>query len=71
MTLGCLLLCLVLVRGKSLVEVWYSTSLATVEAISGIVDDDVHLFVADVLQSFDTVDRTILDCVLSSLGLLG
>ena len=25
-----------------------------------------HLFVADVIKSFDTVDRGILDCVLSS-----
>ena len=28
-------------------------------------------FVADVVKSFDTVDRTILDRVLSSLGLPG
>ena len=32
---------------------------------------DVHVFVADVIRSFDTVDRGILDRVLSSLGLLG
>ena len=32
---------------------------------------DVHLFVADVVKSFDTVDRCILDRVLSSLGLPG
>ena len=31
----------------------------------------VHLFVADVIKSFDTVDRRILDRVLSSLGLPG
>ena len=30
---------------------------------------DVHLFVADVVKSFDTVDRDVLDRVLSSLGL--
>ena len=41
------------------------------EAVSGIVDDDIHLFEADVVKSFDTVDRNILDCVLSSLGLPG
>ena len=29
----------------------------------------VHLFVADVIKSVDTVDREILDRVLSSLGL--
>ena len=31
----------------------------------------VHLFVADVVKSFDTVDRGFLDRVLSSLGLPG
>ena len=29
----------------------------------------VHLFVADVIKSFDTVDRGILDCALGRLGL--
>ena len=28
-----------------------------------------HIFVADVVKSFDTVDRDILDCVLGRLGL--
>ena len=56
---------------RSSVDAWYSTSIDIEEAISGIVDGDVHLFVADVVKSFDTVDRTILDCVLSSLGLPG
>ena len=32
---------------------------------------NIHLFVADVVKSCDTVDRVILDCVLSSLGLPG
>ena len=39
--------------------------------LSGATDSDVHLFVADVFKSFDTVDRGILDGVLSSLGLPG
>ena len=26
------------------------------EVLSGVVDSDVHLFVADVVKSFDTVD---------------
>ena len=56
---------------RSSVDAWYSTSLGIVEAVSGIVDDDIHLFVADVVRSFDTVDRNILDCVLSSFGLPG
>ena len=52
-------------------EAWYSTSIDIEEAISGIVDDDVHIFVADVVKSFDTVDRNILECVLSSFCLPG
>ena len=29
-----------------------------------VLTPDVHLFVADVVKSFDTVDRGVLDCVL-------
>ena len=38
-----------------------------IEVLSGSVDSHVHVFVADVLKSFDTVDRVILD---RSLGCL-
>ena len=48
----------------------YTTALDIEEVLSGVVDSDFHLFVADVVKSFDTVDREILDRVLSSLGLL-
>ena len=58
-------------KGRSSVEAWYTTSIYIEEVISGLVDKDVHIFVADVVKSFDTVDRNILDCVLSSLGLPG
>ena len=34
------------------------------EVLSEAVDVHVHLFVADVTKSFDTVDRVILDCAL-------
>ena len=37
----------------------------------GSGDYHVHLFVADVVKSFDTVDRVILDFVLGRLGLPG
>ena len=57
--------------GRSSVEAWYTTALDIEEVLSGAVDSDVHLFVADVVKSFDTVDRGILDLVLSSLGLPG
>ena len=39
--------------------------------MSGVSESDVHIFVADVVKSFDTVDRGILDYILSRLGLPG
>ena len=55
--------------GRGSVEAWYTTALDIEEVLSGALDSDVHLFVADVIKSFDTVDRGILDSVLSSLYL--
>ena len=43
--------------GRSSVEAWYTTALDIEEVLSGVVDSDVHLFVADFIKSFDTVDR--------------
>ena len=57
--------------GRSSVEAWYTTALDIEEVLSGVVDSDVHLFVADVVKSFETVDMGVLDLVLSSLGLPG
>ena len=57
-------------NGRSSVEAWYATSLDIEEVLAGAVDTHVHIIVADVIKSFDTVDRSILDRVLSSLGLL-
>ena len=57
--------------GRGSVEAWFSTSLDIEEVLSGATDSDVHLFVADVVKSFDTVDRGVLDTVLSILGLPG
>ena len=57
--------------GRSSVEAWYTTALDIEEVLAGASDSDVHLFVADVVKSFDTVDRSVLDRVLSSLGLPG
>ena len=50
-------------------ESWYTTALEIEESLSGAVDSHVHVFVADVVKSLDTVDRGTLDWVLSSLGL--
>ena len=36
---------------------------------TGLSQSHVHVFVADVVKSFDTVDRGILDFVLGKLGL--
>ena len=36
---------------------------------SGTGGDQLHVMVADVIKSFDTVDRSILDCALGRLGL--
>ena len=57
--------------GRCSVEAWFTTALDIEEVLSGVVQSDVHVFVADVIKSFDTVDRGILDRVLSSLGLPG
>ena len=57
--------------GRGSVEAWYTSAFAIEEVLTGASDSDVHLFVADVIKSFDTVDRRILDRVLSSLGLPG
>ena len=52
--------------GRSSVEARYTTALEIEEVLSGAVDSDIHLFVADVIKSFDTIDRGILDRVLCS-----
>ena len=57
--------------GRGSVEAWYTSAFDIEEVLSGAVDSHVHLFVADVIKSFDTVDRGVLDAVLSSLGLPG
>ena len=41
------------------------------EVLSGTGGDQLHVTVADVIKSFDTVDRSILDCALGRLGLPG
>ena len=56
--------------GRSSVDAWCTTALNVVEVLSGAVDSDIRLFVADVVKSFDTVDRNLsLQLGLDSLGL--
>ena len=56
-------------NGLSSVEAWFSTALDIEEVLSGTGGDQFHVMVADVIKSFDTVDRSILDCALERLGL--
>ena len=55
--------------GRRSVEAWYSTALDFQEVLSGLNESHVHVFVADVVKSFDTADRGVLDLVLGRLGL--
>ena len=57
-------------NGLSSVEAWFSIALDIEEVLSGTGDDQLHVMVADVIKSFDTVDRSILDCTLGRLELL-
>ena len=56
-------------KGVSSVDAWYATSIDIEEVLSHTRHSDFHIFVADVVKSFDTVDRDILDCALGRLGL--
>ena len=47
--------------GRGSVEAWHSSSLDIEAVLTGAADSDVHLFVADVIKSFDTVDLVILE----------
>ena len=58
-------------NGLSSVEAWFSTALDIEEVLSGTGGDQLHVVVADVIKSSDTVDRSILDCALGRLGLPG
>ena len=56
-------------NGLSSVEAWFSAALDIEEVLSGTGGDQLHVMVADVIKSFDTVDLSILGCALSRLGL--
>ena len=58
-------------NGLSSVEAWFSTALDIEEVLSGVWRDQLHVMVADVIKSFDTVDMSILDCSLGLFGLPG
>ena len=56
-------------KGVSSVDAWYATSIDIEEVLGHTRHSDFHIFVADVVKSFDTVDRNILDFALGRLGL--
>ena len=56
-------------KGVSSVDAWFATAIDIEEVLSRTGHSDFHIFVADVVKSFDTVDRDILDCALGRLGL--
>ena len=58
-------------NGRSSFGAWYSAALDIEESLSGALDSDVHIFVASVVKSFDTVDPCILDNVLCRSGIPG
>ena len=56
-------------NGLSSIEAWFSTALDIEEVLSGTGGHQLHVIVADVIKSFDNVDRSILDCTLGRLWL--
>ena len=58
-------------EGVSSVDAWSATTLDIEDVLSGACDGHVHVFVADVIKSFDLVVRGILDCAHGCLVLLG
>ena len=56
-------------NGLSSVEAWFSTALDIEDVLSGTGGDQLHGMVADIIKSFETVDRSIVDCALGRLGL--
>ena len=47
----------------------FSTALDIEKVLSGVGGNQLLVMVADVIKSFDTVDRSILDCALGRSGL--
>ena len=58
-------------NGLSFVEAWFFIAFDIEDVLSGTGDAKLHVMVADVIKSFDTVDRSILDCTLGRLELPG
>ena len=58
-------------QAESSVEAWFSSqALDLEEVLSGACDSRLHATVADVIETFETIDRSILYCALGRLGCL-
>ena len=57
-------------NGLSSVEAWFSAALDIEDVLSGTGGDQLHVMVADVIKSFDAVDRSMLDCAWAAWGCL-
>ena len=55
-------------NGVSSLQAWFSTALDIERVLSGAREDQLHVMVADVIKSSDTVDRSILYCALGRVG---
>ena len=55
-------------NGLSSGEAWFSTALDIEDVLSGTGGDQLHVMVADVIKSFDTVDRFIFGLCIGSPG---
>ena len=58
-------------NGLSSVEAWFATALDNEEVLSCVGGDQLHVMVANVIMSFDTVDRSTLVCTVGRLGVPG
>ena len=68
---GFLVQCLVFVTGFLRLRPGFPAALEIEEVLSGTGGDQLHVMVADVIKSFDTVDRSILDSAVGRLRLPG
>ena len=50
-------------------DAWSATTLDISKILRGATRGDAHTLVTDVIESFDTVGRSVLDCALRRLGM--
>ena len=65
----CVFLWFLLMVPDTVLDAWYATALDTEDIVTGAHERQAHIFVADVIASFDTVDRGFLDGASGRFGL--